>query len=337
MDKADIYLYKLNHHIHGKIFEIINKFIKDNNLLIDNTPIEENNFTYQLYSSNALVDANNLANILATETPYVEMLTNIPYRKFTLQVNNKYICSIYTLGYFKKQPIQKLLNLTDHVPYELELSEIYHKLYNVKYNADWDKLLIHEEQVRAEKIHGGKDMNFIQSLNCLLIGTFALEKFGIHEKGRLQLISNNVEQTIESLKNISDFEVFDLDPVIPFDFRLQKKTLKSDTTVIDIYNSCEFEIVPYVVVDNLKVAHPYVICRFLLIDYWLSLLLKNPNKQILYNINKIRNKTIPVEHFYGTYRNEDIDLKKMHQDNSFQTYYPKKYFDKNGAYREIKK
>src|SRR3989338_6480259 len=120
MQFSQKYIDVLNNKIYGKYFKIIDDFIVNNDLLVDNTQIKDNRYQYIIYCNNALKSSNELANLLAMETPYVEMLTNIPYKKFTLMVDTKYICSLYTLGYFKKQPIAKMLKLKTFIPPEWE-------------------------------------------------------------------------------------------------------------------------------------------------------------------------------------------------------------------------
>ncbi len=130
---------------------------------------------------------------------------------------------------------------------------------------------------------------------------------------------------------------YEMEPIVLYDPRLRKTTLRSDDKkiIIDVYNSLEYELVPCAKVGKVDVAHPYVLCRFFLIDYWLSVLLKQPNRKLLEIVDKLSSKTTPVENFRGTYVNEMIALKKMHQEQAFMTYYPKKYHDKHGAYRKI--
>ncbi len=337
MELSQHYIDLLNNKIYGKYFAIIDEFIEKNKLLINTSPLKDNNYQYIIYCDNALKSANALANLLAEETPYVEMLTNIPYKKFTLLVNTKYMCSLYTLGFFRKQPIQKLLNLSSFIPKELELINTYHKLYNIKYNGDWDTIAARElsGKHKVHEIITGGRMDFLSSLNCVIIGYHAAKHYGVSETGRLQLLSDNIEETINTIKEHIAVEVHEMDPIMPYDYRLKKVMLRSDKAVIDVYNSCEYELVPYINVDGARIAHPYVCIRFFYLDYWLSTLMQNPNKKILNTIEILKDSYIPMDNFYGLYIDENTAIKNLHKDNAFNTYYPKKYFDKQGAYRVL--
>ncbi len=199
VEEAKKIIERLNISVYGHLFEVIEDFIDEHHLLTGEYARDEK-FQYHIYCDNALRSANELANLLAEKTQYVEMLTNIPYKKFTIMADTKYICTLYTLGFFKKQPVRKYLGIrSSHIPIELELIDVYHKLYSIEHADQWDGLKVKSTEymdlIDDNTKRGGSESDFLSSLGCVVIGHRATQYMGIQSHGRLQLLSDDMEET----------------------------------------------------------------------------------------------------------------------------------------------
>ena len=93
--------------------------------------------------------------------------------------------------------------------------------------------------------------------------------------------------------------------------------------ILDIYNNASYELIPYKIKNDLKVAHPWVIQRFFYIQIW-NLLAAYSIKSIELNSftkyvgtimekikkNKLDWNDLP-ELYFGTYENETQSYKKI--------------------------
>lgn len=102
---------------------------------------------------------------------------------------------------------------------------------------------------------------------------------------KLQIISPNVENDIKNIQLIlqkhTDLVITHREHILhlPKDFRVKRYTLYvsshslKEVPFMDIFNSTEFELVPYNVVKvgnkQVKIANSYVLLRFIMIDLWM--------------------------------------------------------------------
>lgn len=163
-----------------------------------------------------------------------------------------------------------------------------------------------------------------------IITDIPIEKF-------CQNLGNLIEQwtNINYTVSISNVETNDL-PIIG-DFRLTRSTIYINISgqslpFLDVWNNTEYELIPYVYIpfqkSKIKVAHPYVLNRMLLIDHWiLTILSQNMEVQkvkerlakiisiILYVNNSHLNEIFPIRshsNYEGIWIEEKIS-KKMKQ------------------------
>lgn len=133
---------------------------------------------------------------------------------------------------------------------------------------------------------------------------------------------------------------------IPSDFQIMKYgvtiTSGKHTAQMDIYNSAEFEIIPYAVsAGGVFVGNPWVLLRFIFVEIWnLGIIAATTGSdfsgridKLCVNADMLRKsaydtfvESFQVSHYYGSQTNEDVAKKKMIRDlgERFRTYYPAK-------------
>jgi hypothetical protein len=145
---------------------------------------------------------------------------------------------------------------------------------------------------------------------------------------------------------------------IPKDFRTVRYTFYMEVgsekgiiekPFLDLFNSANFELIPYYLVDGINIAHWYVICKFLFIDLWVVRVIKTLglfsadilNQKIDYIwqlIEFFKDKSVDESSikFTGTYRDFQVDKKLNNlQIKTPYPYYPEIYFDDNKKYRDV--
>lgn len=129
---------------------------------------------------------------------------------------------------------------------------------------------------------------FIKNNKYVVLGDFGIKiltnsDITSHEK--VQIISKNkieddIQKIIKFMEVYTEFGITyrkqKID--IPKDFRTNKYTIyvefpKLGKTIqkalIDIYNSAQFELIPYIVKNGYMVGNPFVLSRFIMIDIWI--------------------------------------------------------------------
>lgn len=187
---------------------------------------------------------------------------------------------------------------------EMHLIEIYRDLYSPHKAGEWDIRLIEEKslyQLLKQKDIANTDLSvqggwsrqdiesalldqFVSKYPVILIGEHAC-KILIDHKPQIPVIqiisTRSVEEDFEIIKKI----IHSIDPNIPVlkftnnlhimnDFRVKRTTVKIKTSegardVMYIYNSAQYDLVPFSDVNQFNIGNPFVILRFLLIDIWI--------------------------------------------------------------------
>jgi hypothetical protein len=292
------------------------------------------------------------------------------------------------------------------LPAEMQLINLYRILYTPNNASEWE-LAIHDEnqlfKLLSETIHtkiGGSikaERSRVQNLllekfiknndQCVLIGDHAMHMIDNHfdiNTNILQVISSkSIEDDYAEICNIINtslpvsYNTRDLH--IMRDFRLLRTAIKlgdhqsgEQKEIIYIYNSASYDLVPFnrflLHGDFINVANPFVIIRFLLIDFWIIRLIESvggiDKKFSNMRLESIRSKviglrsmlsdgkltTIRDEHinrlsglgvfgieYIGKYENEDISQKFKAKDiqKKYYDYYPQEYYKKNKSYRIV--
>ncbi len=197
---------------------------------------------------------------------------------------------------------------------------------------------------------------WVRKSNHILIGQWATNwirsgKSICVNLEKIQIIAfEKVEDAFLSFKNFAKkYTVFEpvmrkQDLNIPKDFRVTRYTvyLKIETEmgitekpIMDIFNCCEYEIIPYHKINEVNIGKKEVILRFLFVDLWILRVIKNM-KLITDDIAKKKADTIisnitfhddykndaPIE-YSGTFRSYTIDKKNYNlTDKRFYPIYP---------------
>lgn len=203
----------------------------------------------------------------------------------------------------------------------------------------------------------------------ILIGPWAYDWINLSDKElntnleKIQIIYditpkellNELKIFINKITNYNiTFKKQELD--IPKDFRtirytyyLHIKTKKGiiNKPFLDLFNNSDFELIPYVEINNIFIGQKYLILRILFLDLWTIRVIKSLglidklilNKKISYLWNLIlyfRNefKDNLKINFIGTFKdykiNKSMDILEKKIINA---YYPELYFNENNKYR----
>lgn len=358
------------------IYDVIDEFIKKEsfNLVLSGQKSlnmllhEAKVYDYQVYCTNALFYANQLANLLAESVKDYEYIivlsTVIPYQKFLIKVEGRPLVEVNALPKsFQMEKFIKPRNIDGFnvIPPILQLISIFQDLYNPEKADEWDALReVAEKVIPLSPISGAKEgpnsifmKNFIKlNPEILLIGDTA------------NTVLNNVQHndTLEIITALDtnfifkEFQKYYLKPLtmktsnllIFSDYRLEKTVVKNDKrTVMVIYNSAHYELVPYFKHGNYNIANKYVLLRFAVIDMFNINMLAAmerldhafAERRLAQLSNNYRHFAIMddiKENFIGRIVDPSRELKiKKQESRLFMDYYPQKYMQSQHSYRVI--
>lgn len=359
-----------------RLYNTVIDYVKEHNLIISNHLLyldkKDMNSVIIIYGPDILRHANDIANILSGITIYIKLFTTVKSMDFNLSVYGMPFIQLYgvhTKIYPNIFPI--VMDGLNVYPPELELINVYNKLYLPEYSDKWDCLLEAEYKLfniikDRGGIIGGKPKQSYNLLEIIkkrddyvLIGNVVLDVFRngygsgkvhIITNSDLKLISNELCNTI--YKQTGKKHIFKIEnvgfPGIP---RLSRSNIKSDGKIVCvIYNPASYELIPYTVYKNTKIAHVSVICMYMLLDAWhlrevysAGTLDKKTMDNIMSNLFKTYTaiRDIPIEMYtqelyFGQYSNIINYRIKQKKDNEFPPYIPEKYKLNSGNYRIIR-
>lgn len=194
------------------------------------------------------------------------------------------------------------------LPEPIVLIEIYQRLYSPAKCALWPEYLQLEKAVyeeftgskEDEEITGGASFDksaaeeilvrkLLTNERIVTVGDHAISLLGIGKASRIQLITDiPITELAEMTSRVLSDERNALRRVkvghdrcswvkyglnIPSDFQILKYTVYAvvggeQFALFDAYNSTTYELIPYVVKNNIRIAGLYVLLRFLFIDIW---------------------------------------------------------------------
>lgn len=305
------------------VYKVIDKYIANEEILvggqmgvnllygIDNSE----NYSYDLFTSNAFKHANELSNKLTKRSPgrIVRLVTVAPYKVYHIFVDTRMMVALNGVkvrsgtNYLRLvEPVEKPLRTRKVlvVSPEIQLLDIYRKLYLPNYAGEWEKLVNNETKMfsmvlsrkqkikkeggatpQREKIDGAL-MDYISQSNKLLIGDHACEiLLGIKSTANfIEVLSfAPLQDDIEEIKML--VKKITSEPVnastrnleVIGDYRLSRTTIKlghdRPKEILYIYNSTDYDLIPYNILEStsrtLWIANPFVILRFLLVNMWM--------------------------------------------------------------------
>ncbi len=183
------------------------------------------------------------------------------------------------------------ISITNMIPIEVKLIEIYGQLYNPSFVSSWMELLELETEMRTMLLRAIKPTKLklklylkglstgtrIKVNNNIYITTNDLQS---EEKYLQSLfndinvidgddITNNNSKQVTKIKQNMYFTTKYVNSNIPIDFRVGRLIVfLNKKPILSIYNNAQFEAVSYVENKSLKIASRFVNLRFLLIMYY---------------------------------------------------------------------
>ena len=361
---------------------IIYNYIKENNLIVSDIRLlneEKNNSrSHVIYGNNIFKHANNLANDLAKINIYTIMKGNTKHIDYTIDIEGKQYVQLYSMldNIFLNIPVIKTSELK-LLPIEYEALSLFYKLYNPIYRSEWESIekyidLVNKD-IKTKNVYKQSQVNKVNKVNkvksriiftiiewlkkrddYILIGKYALKVINSDKSildDNIQIIAPNISDELIKYMNknkiIIEFKVYNVK--LPIDPRIKRIAVSTSINgrsehVMDIFDTSVHTLVPYVVIDNIKIGSKYILYLFLYIDIWIINIIHSL-KPILNIYNEKIKKyyhllslCVQLKHsrrslsYMGV--NDDLNIYKK-KNKSDYPYYPEKYRYDRGNYRII--
>lgn len=325
--------------MHKALYDEIESYILANDCVVYSSIHES--YVYTVFCTDALKFGNNLSNLLAKTYTFVELKTVIPYKAFNLVVDFKIVMKI--IKYTKILYTVEKFKITKP---EYELIDVYTKLYQLQNEKQWDNLLKREEQLfdaldlPDKEYKKTFEYRELLNLDVVYCGYIAAVTYGAHYSDKIQVISAYAEDTIRQIVGILKDTVVKTFEVSNTDYREKRTTIykiiKRDSKiynmpVIDVFNTAEFDLIGYTMVNGKKIAHPYVVVSKMLLDVCVYENHKI-SKTILSNVLK---NVKPITLVYGQYADLNNAVKLDYGPTMFYPYKPFLQYKMTGKFREV--
>jgi hypothetical protein len=218
----------------------------DTSKLIGNCKNDDVETEMTIYTTHVRKMTTNVANIIhKVFGKYVQMRSIIPNEEYDVMVNMRNLIKLYRIDRYKNVKLETLFNAVCinkllYFPAEVELIDIYHKLYLPNFNEDWESISKTEtelyKQIMKTKTGGAKKcgdckikrkldlyqikllmIKFLHNENYVLIGNWAHTIIedrpeNTNDKFNIQLISENeIRQDYDIIVNyLSEFTPYGL-------------------------------------------------------------------------------------------------------------------------------
>lgn len=278
-------------HRFDKIYAVVEKYISDNKLIIGgsvsvkmvtNTPKDQFDYNYVLYSENPLSDGFNISNVCADICEATLMRTEIYGKEFCIRIQDRPIVTLTYIGKHMRDIIRPLeIKGLLYVPPDFHLLQLYRDLYIPQSWEDplkdelklykWLKL---EYGKNRKKFIGGADDSDFRKIkqelkeqmlkflserqDIILIGACAynimvdakddLRDLNIEILGTESIASEMVDWIKNKVKLGVNLKKSDV--MLISDFRLNRTTIfisnqTDKIPILYVYNSLEYDIVPF--------------------------------------------------------------------------------------------
>jgi len=145
---------------YGDIYTAIEEFVKNQPIYVSDIdvllqkPVSMSK-TYTFYCQNAWSIAKNLTNtvyqIRGDKSPQILLVTNIPNQEFSLKFDSRELVKIFGIIH-PEVIIPQLIDNINYLPPEIELIEIYHRLYLPNYYPQWTELSENKNELLKQVI-----------------------------------------------------------------------------------------------------------------------------------------------------------------------------------------
>ena len=344
-----------------KISKSIIEYVIENNLVLSDVEsfLSDEDIkpskVLNIIGFNIFVHANNISNLIARLNIYVLLYTNVKNRDFTIMVDKLPYINLYNMR----------INIIDtskvliYYPVELELVQIYKKLYSPNNFSEWETC--NKQRKELESIVSGRGVYYkLSSLgkkmeaiilkmaknrDAILVGTFAAAvKLRVQSTLPIQVISSDVfmNQAISELEsqfpNVQ-IKTYDVSIYVMPELRLVKTNVViKGELVASFFNNITYELVPFEVVGGNKIADVYVILCHLMIDYYTYKKNgMNDYANACFKYFELLDKVGPIElpQYLGVYSDLNIYRRKKGTYNEYEPYNPENVRFNTGSYRTI--
>lgn len=322
--------------------------------------------------------ADNLFDIDSTNlSRYTKVETVIPNYLFRVVVDEREICLIYDIAFHRGVNLVDIIDSIyidnmKYIGYEIHMAYLCEKMYNPSNKGKWahifTQLIEYNDDVKGagenKKVNipeFNKDVLAIiqkHNIEACVVGdvAVALMKGQKVSHGRLQLVSTNIEKTYYDLwshlntGSTVEMKSKKMDVKFIIDVRLVRLTIYvNDMSVMDIYNSAEYEVFQYDLYSGIRVASLFLCLKLKLVDMWTIKLLhhvKTINDDYyksmyntmgkcfkeMYNLLPDYFATIDQNtQYYGIFRDYSIEMKRKSAETGifYTPYYPLKAVNQN--------
>lgn len=338
------------------------------NLLIG-APITKDSWIWNLYCENAYVRSKQLTDALAAAySPHIPantaaMVTNLRQREFTISVSARILFKVYAIDRHNQRTLRDLLaarqtplgyfgGTVGCVGALMQLIDTYRTLYSISKVSQWPaaiaaepllwKLLDLTEAARgnATRTLAGDNERGPTAKYARIALAAASSAVIVADDGKPIIISEDAERTSQSIVRALTRKGLRASGVsyqlyIPNDFRILKHTVyvkngDRPTAICDVYNSAQYELIPYTFDGPKRVASLWVKMRFLCIDAWISLIITGKHRldsaaaRVRATLHEDPASIWRTHEYLGVYTDEAVARKKFiaASGERFATYYP---------------
>lgn len=130
------------------IYKIIESYVIEHRLHISNEPGGTTR-QYRVFGARIFFHANDLSGAIAEVIPYVRMNTIVREKEFDIQIDGARVVHLYNIDpTFAKiiSPCGAVADATEpiKIPAEVELVDVYHRLYSPNHHSSWETLYDYE-------------------------------------------------------------------------------------------------------------------------------------------------------------------------------------------------
>lgn len=341
-----------------KFLEVAKQFAIEHKMYILETfkSSDLDNYKYTFYTVGAIkLSVAMAATMRAVDTvlaKFTKVITNIKYYSFSIIIDERELVRMYNINY-NINTIVKPVYKDEMLYLGADIKNVYilEKLCSPAEYANWPQLvqeLDYDIDYDLIKVGGGNDspnmskiceliVDFLRTDDSILIGSYAIkrEKF---KANRIQIISANSNETnirkFGELLAPYNFTYTTADLKFITDIRLKRMTLYVDSRpIMDIFNTAQYELIPYVKVGDLKIGNIFVLLRFRMVDFWtikillllsaigieyaniLSRNLREDCDILIENLKKNKLVHLSIEYkFIGVIRSLELEIKRNQDD-----------------------
>lgn len=339
----------------------------------------------------------------------VMMKTTLPYQRYSVFMDGRLLVELFTIPNDSVQLIEPIIvdykdSKIPVISPEITLLDLYRNLYNPALVDSWDELrqiehslythlkgrlpelqkqkLGSAEYIDRQKVQANIITWCIDKTDVVIIGEHALQILLPEYRAKhqvVQLLALHPEDVAEQLKKIFKASLSRRPLHIMSDFRLERITIRSDDKEIAyVYNAASYDLIPWNMAHRgksfLQIANPFVLLRFLLVDFWTVRLFvvsgkidksfaKNRLDQIIYSVLTLRSqlsvwdgnnqtatlgdkfiglgeslfRVFQTTDYIGQYESESQAQKNLLRNSKqrFNDYYPEAYKHANQKYRTL--